>query len=172
MDSLSRPGVHIDFKPRLKELGLERVQALTEEDVTTYALTVPQVTLLYANRNMLLKECAQLASKVHVDTNVLIRDRIVEERKATLAEAEAIDKKTQEFNENLLTLRSLTRVLTSQTSTNYISEINAEIARLASHQTEIMTNLRAEPNPEHLQAYLQLRIRFRELEAIKSLLIS
>jgi hypothetical protein len=166
------PQIHIDFKQKLSELSTAQLQSLTEEDIKAYALTIPQLTLLNTNRDMLLKECADLASTNNTDANLNIRDRILEERTTALAETEQWSKLAKEFTDNLTVLKPLTRVNDMQSVETYLGELEAELKRLNSEQETITAHLQGDLAPEQVRAFLDLRTRIRELEALQKLLLT
>lgn len=107
---ISTPAVTVNFTQSLKELTLPQLQALTEEDLTRYAMTIPSLTLLCTNRDFLIRECVDMASDNYTEANMGLRNRIMEDRQNLLQTADSFSRKSQEFEANLIALRPLSRV--------------------------------------------------------------
>lgn len=107
---MATPEVKVDFTQRLKDLTLPQLQALTEEDLTRYAMAIPHLTLLCTSRDMLIRECVDIASDNYAGANMGMRDRIMEDRQNLLQTADWFYRKSHEFQANLAALRPLTRV--------------------------------------------------------------
>ena len=84
--------LNVDFSDRLRELSSAQLQAMSEDDITAYALTVPQLTAMYITRDKLLKDCADMASTNHAEENIAVRDDIIRDREESVRLAEENEK--------------------------------------------------------------------------------
>ena len=162
----------VDFTHILKAMTVTQLQALTEEDLNRYVLAIPDLILLCTSRDLMVKECVGLASERYSGANMGLSDRIMEDRQSLLQAAESFNRQSQEFKSNLVALRPLSRVLPTQTTDSYQADITRELQALTSQQESLLTNFHGSLTSAQVQAYVQLRTRVRELEALKTLLLA